>query len=262
MDNSNNMDLMIDTLVELTQTEPAHQTPPITGLPTLKSVLTDISPLPREALFLGLADDDLPVLLNLQDPLPGPLLIIGDQACGKTNFLQTIARAVDLLHTKDYVQYCIVTSQPDEWQGFKSNQNNAGIYSALDGNAEELIQSLFTWAHHNKGEQQSILLMIDDFEKVAKKDSQVEQHLRWLLMRGPSRHVWPIVTLNASRARHLQAWMDFFHTRLVGQIEDIDQATFITGNPKQSLSHLIAGSQFVLREDSDVLYFRVLSIEY
>ena len=44
-------------------------------------------PCPREALFLEIADDGLPILLNLHDPVPGPLLISADQSAGKTSFL-------------------------------------------------------------------------------------------------------------------------------------------------------------------------------
>ena len=110
MDNTNRFTLMIDALTELAKEEQANHAShkPETGLPTLSTILADITPLPDEALFLGLAEDGLPVLLNLYDPIPGPILIVGDQACGKTALLQTIARAVELLHSPSDVQYCIV----------------------------------------------------------------------------------------------------------------------------------------------------------
>ncbi|MFN8383760.1 MAG: hypothetical protein U0V02_17615 [Anaerolineales bacterium] len=257
MDKSTRFDMMIEALVELAQEEQAHLTPPAPDLPTLRSVLAKASPLPHEALFLGLADDGLPVLLNLFDPIPGPLLIIGDQASGKTRLLQTIARGADLLHTPADVQYVVITSYPKEWKTFQGNQNNSGIYSTQDSNAEELIKSLAAWAHNNRGEQQSVLLFIDDIESVIKINQQVEQNLRWLLMRGPSRRVWPIVTLNATRAQPMKEWMELFHTRLFGHVESSEEATFITANPNHTLSHLIAGSQFAIHEEKEMLNFWV-----
>ena len=257
VDKSTRFDMMIDALVELAQEEQAHLTPPAPDLPTLRSVLADVSPLPREALFLGLADDSLPVLLNLFDPIPGPLLIIGDQASGKTRLLQTIARGADLLHTPADIQYVIVTPYPKEWKTFQGNQSNAGVYPTQNSNAEELIKSLVGWAHNNRGEQQSVLLLIDDIESVIKINQQVEQNLRWLLMRGPSRRVWPIVTLNAARAQPMKEWMELFHTRLFGHIESSDEATFITTNPNHTLTHLVAGSQFAIREEQQLLNFLV-----
>lgn len=261
MDKSNRFDLMIDALVELAQEEQAHLPPPAPDLPTLRAVLADASPLPREALFLGLAEDGLPVLLNLYDPVPGPILIVGDQASGKTRLLQTIARAADLRHSPSEVQYGVVTSHPNEWKDFHGNQNNAGIYFTQDNNTEALIQSLVTWAHNNKGEEQSVLLLIDDIEAIIKINQQVEQNLRWLLLRGPSRRVWPIVTLNAGRAQHLKAWMDFFHTRLFGRIENLDESNFITGDSSFTLTHLNAGWQFALREGNTLLNFWAPSID-
>jgi hypothetical protein len=261
MDKSTRFDLMMEALTELVQDEQAPQTAPMPGLPTLKSVLADISPLPSEALFLGLAEDGLPVLLNLYDPVPGPILISADKDSGKTTLLKTIARAADLLHSPSEVQYGVITPYPDEWKKFHGNQNNAGIYFTQDDNARELLQSLVTWAHHNKGEEQSILLLIDDLEAITKLDEQAGQNLRWLLLRGPSRRIWPFITLNASRSHDLKDWLEFFRTRLFGHVENSDDAYLLIGNRNQTLDHLTAGTQFTLRENNELLVFSAPPID-
>ncbi len=257
MNTTNHLSLMIDALTELAEEEQAHRTPPMAGLPTLSSVLANASPLPREAAFLGLADDGLPVLLNLYDPIPGPILICGDQACGKTALTQVIARSSEHLHTPSDVQYSVITQYPNEWDDFQGHQNNAGIYATLDPTAEELLQSLVTWAHNNKGDQQSILLLIDDLEAVTKLSQQTEQNLRWLLLRGPSRRVWPIVTINASRAKNLGPWLEFFRTRLFGRTRNSNESNLLTGYSNKTLDDLTAGSQFTMREGSNWLNFWV-----
>ena len=48
--------------------------------------------LPEGSLLLGMAEDGLPVLLDLYDPAAGPLLVAGDGGSGKTVFLQSLAR--------------------------------------------------------------------------------------------------------------------------------------------------------------------------
>ncbi|NJN79094.1 MAG: hypothetical protein HC797_00700 [Anaerolineales bacterium] len=208
MDTSKLFDLMTETLTELVEEKQADVKPPLssgqTALPSLTSILKDISPLPSHALFLGMAEDDLPVLLNLHDPIPGPILIAGDKSSNKTMLLQTIARAVDMTYSQNEVQYGVVTPYPDEWKNFYNKENNASIYSTQDDNTKELLQSLVTWAHRNKGEEQSVLLLIDDLEAMTKLDEQTQQNLRWLLLRGSSRRVWTFVTLNATRAFHLK----------------------------------------------------------
>lgn len=254
---------MIDALTELAEEEQAHHAsrPPIAGLPSLRSAIADVSPLPREAIFLGLAEDSLPVLINLHDPVPGPLLISGDQASGKTAFLQTIAQAAELLHSPSEVEYEVITPYPGEWNGFHSNQNNAGIYATQDNTTQDLLHSLVTWAHNNKGDHQSVLLLIDDLETLIKLDQQSEQNLRWLLLRGPSRGVWPIITINASRAQNIKEWLGFFRTRLLGCTRDPHNSQLLAGSAKESLNELISGSQFAMREGNNWLNFWVPAID-
>jgi len=263
MENTNRFSLMIDTLTELAEEEQAHHAShtPVAGLPTLTSVITDASPLPREALFLGLAEDRLPVLLNLYDPTPGPILITGDQASGKTSLLQMIARATGLLHSPSEAQYGVITQYPNEWTDFQNNQNNAGIYTTQDNTTQELLQSLVTWAHNNKGEEQSILLLVDDLEAMTKLNQQAELNLRWLLLRGPSRRVWPIITINASQAQNIEAWLGFFRTRLFGCIRNSSDSHFVTNQSSKSLNDLAAGSQFTMREGNNWLNFWVPGID-
>jgi len=248
MDNLDNFDTMMDAMVELAEEMRTAPPPPAPALPSLASVLADSSSLPREALFLGLAEDGLPVL-------------IGDEKSGKTKLLQTIAQAADTLHEPSDLQYVVITSHPDEWKAFHGSQNNAGIYITEDDNATELIQSLANWAHNNKGEQQSILLLMDNLETISKLGPQVEQNLRWLLLRGPSRHVWPIVTLNSDRAKDMIAWLEFFRSRLFGHIENNENSALITGDSKFDLNSLKAGTQFAIREGNELLKFVAPAID-
>lgn len=264
MNQTDNLDLMMKAWNEIMQEEKAKKiasstqtvappTQPAPALPTLSMTLNRIAPLPSEALFLGMANDGLPVLLNLHDPVPGPILIAGDKSSGKTRILQTIARAAALLHSADDVRYLIITPNPGEWQSTSESDNNAGVYHTRENNIAELIKSLTEWAHSNRGNGQSILLLIDDLEAVTTLDPQIEQNLRWLLLRGSSRRVWAFATLEASRAESQIAWLDFFRTRLFGFVENNDTALFLTGN--SFLNHLAKGEEFATREGDNLLKF-------
>ena len=263
MNETDHLDLMLNAMTEIIQEEKAKETSPQSSsapaLPDLSSVLTRIAPLPSEALFLGMAIDGLPVLLNLFDPVPGPILIAGDSSSGKTRLLQTIARAAEILHPSDFVQYGVVTTKPNEWEKLYGGKNNAGIYQTSDENTAELLQSLVTWAHNNKGEGQSILLLIDDLEAVTNLDEQAQQNLRWLLLRGPSRRVWTFATLNAQRAENQKEWLEFFRTRLFGCVEDPEHAVLLTGGTL--LNHLSKGDEYAMRENTKLLKFWLPVIE-
>jgi len=228
-------------------------------LPPLHEVLNEFGPMPPEALFLGVASDGLPVLLNLHDPVPGPILVTGDAGTGKTTLLQTTALAAGMMHQPDQLQFGILTSHPDEWNGFEEIPNNVGIFPLSHQSTEDFILSLASWAHGNKTSRQSILLLIDDLEVIAKLDFEARQNLRWLLLRGPARRVWPIITINPNRMAETGAWLEAFHTRVYGSIQNIHLARQMDAHNAE-LDSLNIGTQFAMREGDHWLRFWIPSI--
>jgi len=252
--------LALDALAELkTETESPLRSQSIPATPTLGKVLAEVGPLPREALFLGVASDGLPVLLNLHDPVPGPMLIAGDSGSGKTAFLQMVAGAVTQTHESKDVQFGVITNRPDEWERFQESPHRVGIFSAHYTSAQDFLLSLASWAHANKNTRQSVLLFIDDLEAAARMDFEALQNLRWLLLRGPSRRVWTLVTLDAERYGQVISWIPNFRTRLFGQIRDERVASALGGDKASALDKLEAPTQFSLRENGNWLRFWVPS---
>ena len=247
--------LTVDSLVELKQDTAAPLSKPIPAAPTLSRVLLEIGSLPREALFLGIALDGLPVMLNLHDSIPGPLLVIGDAGAGKTTFLQMLARAVQQTQTSESVQFGVITNYPDEWKNVDATSHRLGIFPAQQNGTQDFIHSLTSWAHANQQSGRSILLLIDDLEAVAKLDPDTLQNLRWLLLRGPARKVWPIITMNAERYGQVLSWIPMFRTRIFGKIVKEQIAAALGGDQASALEQLEAGMQFSLRENEKWLKF-------
>jgi hypothetical protein len=226
----------------------------------LGQVLADFGPMPDEALFLGVASDELPVLLNLHDPIPGPLLIVGDPGTGKTNLLQMIARAAERMHQPETLQFGALTSHPDEWSGFEESQNNVGVFSIHNRSSEDFILSLASWAHGNKSSKQSVLLLIDDLEATTNMDTDAVQNLRWLLLRGPSRRVWPIITLSSQHLVSMSRWLETFRTLVLGNMQNINHIRKLDAG-EADLRSLAPGSEFALREGNHWLRFWVPALE-
>jgi len=247
--------IALESYLELKDEVSALPSQPKPASPSINSILADIGPLPREALFLGVASDELPVLLNLHDPVPGPMLVTGDAGSGKTALLQSIARTLVQTHQPNDLQYGVVTNRPDEWTEIENTPHCAGIFSVHDTSAQDLILSMATWAHENKNSHQSVLLMIDDLEAIAKLDFETLQNLRWLLARGPSRRVWPIVTMDAERYGQVLAWIPLFRTRIFGRIENERVASALGGDKASALNKLNAPNQFSLRENDSWIRF-------
>jgi len=266
MDEYNRYELMMEALSELKpEIESAQQSvslakpQPTQTLPSLSEVLNEFGLMPPEALFLGVASDGLPVLLNLHDPVPGPILIAGDAGTGKTALLQTIALAAGMMHQPNQLQFGTLTSHPEEWNGFEEISNNVGIFPIQHQSSEDFILSLASWAHGNKSSRQSILLLIDDLEAIAKLDFDARQNLRWLLLRGPARRVWPIITINPNRMENALPWLEAFHTRVFGPIQNLYLARQMDAD-NADLDSLNIGAQFALREGDHWFRFWIPSI--
>ena len=233
---------------------------PVPPAPSLAESLSELGPLPKEAMLLGLASDGLPVLLNLHDPHPGPLLVAADPGTGKTALLGMIAQAAADMHEVSDIQFGVVTNYPDEWEHLAGLEHCVGIFPTYHDSAIDFLSSLSGWAHANKGSQQSILLLVDDLESMEHIDFDARQTLRYLLLRGPSRRVWPVVSMNAERASRVENWLEAFRTRIFGNIQSDHTAENLTGISGATLKHLQAGLQFALREGNDWLKFWIPEI--
>lgn len=264
-----NYELALEAQEELTlelvpadrRQEAAERPPPQLAPAPLKQILDEFGVLPREALFLGAAYDELPILLNLNDPTPGPILIAGDQGSGKTAFLQIIAQALSIIHTPKDVQFGVITNHPDEWDGFEETENCMGIFPAYHSDADNFILSLADWAHNNRQEKRFALLLIDDLEAIMGMNEEVQQNLRWLLLRGPNRRVWTFVTLNAERSGKVLPWLDAFRTRLFGAVKNAHDAEAILPTRGAALHLLESGLEFILNENHQWVKFWIPSIK-
>lgn len=255
MKDINRFSLMMEAYTELKpEIEQARQSKLIPAQPSLNQILAEFGPMPDEALFLGVASDELPVLLNLHDPIPGPLLIVGDPGAGKTTLLQTIANAAGQMHQPEKLQFGALTNHPDEWNGFEDIPNSVGIFPIHQRSADDFILSLASWAHGNKSSRQSVLLLVDDIEAINNMDASVVHDLRWLLLRGPARRVWPIITLSTQHLIKMEPWLDAFHTRIMGRVKNADHSHML-GAGRAELAELDNGSEFTLREGKHWLRF-------
>ena len=257
----NRYSMMLEALAELKPEIDAARSSrqPVPEQPALGDVLAEFGPMPAEALFLGVASDGLPVLLNMHDPIPGPILICGDAGTGKTAFLQTVASAAGDLHQPEELQFGVLTNHPDEWCDLENIPNNVGIFPLFQKSAEDFILSLASWAHGNKTSQQSVLLFVDDLEAATNLDFDAKQNLRWLFLRGPARRVWPIITLNPARMEKIMPWLDAFHTRIFGPIQDSGYIRNLEAEAA-SLYSLNIGTQFTLREGENWLRFWIPAV--
>ena len=215
---------------------------------------TPAAAFPGGSILLGMAEDGMPVLLNLYDPAPGPLLVAGDGGSGKTALLQSMARATHLEDTGD-IQFGVLTPFPEEWTSLESLPECLGVWPAYHPSAQAFLSQLVGWAEALSKTRQAVLLLFDGFDLMTDSSYQTRQDLRWLLTYGPERHIWPVLTVNPARLVHQQHWLAYFHTRLLGHVKNSQNARILLDEPKFDLSNLLQGTQFGLFQPSGWLKF-------
>jgi len=229
--------------------------------PSLRDILDQFTPLPPDALFIGVAEDNLPVLLNLSDPAPGPILVTSDSGCGKTNLLRLFAHTTAMLQDPGDLQFGVITAFPDEWNILENSPNSLGIWPVFHETASELLSMLVSWAGRYRSGRQMVLLLLDDLSRVTGMDEGTTDDLTWLLLNGPARGIWPVASLNSSAVVDLSEWTRYFRTRIFGHIGQSRLAGALTGDSAYDLESLFPGIQFTLQRQRDWLDFWIPSLD-
>jgi hypothetical protein len=201
--------------------------------------------LPGTSLLLGQSEDGIPLLLDLYDPASGPILAAGDGGTGKTAFLKSLARVSDLQNSGD-VQFGVLTPFPQEWSAMEALPNCLGIWPAYHSAARSFLSQMVSWADVLPATRQVVLIMFDGLDLFMNGGFHILQDLRWLLINGPERHIWPVVTLNSGRMKRPETWLDFFRTRILSQVKSQPMARLLCADPDIDLADIHSRGQFCL----------------
>ncbi|MDI6769827.1 MAG: hypothetical protein QMD04_09135 [Anaerolineales bacterium] len=241
----------------------------LTALEDVPATLESLLPgsIPQNSLMLGMAADGLPVLLNLYDLAPSPILVVGDRGSGKTAFLQLLARSVDFSQNPGDVQFGVVSNFTDEWSSLDASAASMGIWPAFHSSAHGFIHNMLTWADRPHHGRQVLILLLDDLASLVNASYEVQQDLRWLLLHGAEKRVWTVATLNTLRATRLRPWLGLFRTHIFGFIQQpalaqtLMRSTYSAGDAQQAdLASLLPGLEFSLKQENGWLQFQIPAI--
>lgn len=226
----------------------------IPAIPSLEEMLKQIGRLPKDCLFFGYAEDDCPVLLNLRNSAPNPILISGDPGAGKTNLLKVIAQYATLKYDPCEIQLGVITDHPEEWQGQLDFPHCVGLFPMREKGTVNFIKALEAWTKLSKRNMESVLLMIDGLDDFAHLHSGLIHEMNEILVHGPARKIWTIVTANPRQQKDAQTWLKYFHTQVFGYTK---YATFVNnpGLPERTIRSLASGCEFILNESGRWIRF-------
>lgn len=232
----------------------SHRTVAPAAARTLAQVMASLAPLPASALFTGLAEDGLPVLFNLRESAPGPVLIAADAGAGKTRLLQTVARGIEHIHQPADVRYAVVTDHPGEWRPFEHSRHCERVLAFHQAFTTGYLHCAALGQPSDIRSSTSLVLLIDGFESLV-SDGDLRDSAHALLRSPTPRGVFPFVSLNTSSGPFPDRWLDAFTARLFGYIRDQPTAVSLCGSSEICAGDLQPPSQFSVRERDSWLPF-------
>lgn len=247
---------------ERTAPEEIEASPALPPRPDLTQVLEEIGPLLSGTIFLGLTEDGTPLLHDLfpaeeGEATAGPLLVTGDARSGKTAFLQNLAASLD---ADGDLLFAVITSRLAEWEPFEALPSSLGIWPGRPASIGRLLGQLCPWAESPR-RHAGVILLIDDLELVTEAGAEVRRDLRYLLLYGPERGIWPVTTLRASQVGARRTWLDYFTSRVYAHVASAPLAEYLTDDAQAQLGDLLPGVQYLLKLPDGWLKFWIPALK-
>lgn len=232
---------------------------------SLEQLLERDATIPTEAALLGVCDDSLPVLLDLNDPTPGALLLVGDEREQHRELLRTAVISAVQRNSPRSVQFLVITDDPQTWnqwiaaQGY--DRHCLAVEERESQGAREWIMRLADWTEQRRTQQRSgpaVLALIDTLDFLPRLPYDVRLNFDWMVKEAPPARIWPIASITTNLALSIGSRMlRSFQGRVFGYA--CDSAVYSRlGNVEDPDSADIARpGEFAVRVGDDWLRFQV-----
>lgn len=230
-------------------------------VPGLDEVIEQIRPLPPNSALLGVCEDEVPLILDLNNPSPGAILAIGDNRFGNQQFLRSLLLSASMLNDQQDINIHLVspnarayphlTRQPHFIQAFNSHEMASWVL------VEEFVRLGRERQKGVKAYPMQVLaideidLLVQDFE------DELITGFQWLIEAGPELNIWVVATLSSNHVRReLKPFLKLFGTKVYGRIESPIVSAQLAGRPFLDLSNHFPGVECTIRsagEDIDIL---------
>ncbi len=226
----------------------------------LEEVITSHRPLPDKACILGVGEDGKPLVLSLEEPSPGGILVIGDSARDNRKHLQAILHSISLMNQKEQVHIDVISPETANYKARK------GFIEKVIGTEEDNVYDMlgdFLEALEKRGLRESPhpirILVLDEIDiLVSRLAPESLSYLRWILRRGPQVGIWPIASLASGRLTDFDLkTFRSFGLRLCGKITETAIAERYSNISAHLLKKLSPGSQACLKVEDEVITFSI-----
>lgn len=235
--------------------------------------LLDLLPLLQEVppltAVLGLAEDGSPVLLNFGEAEMTHILIVGDQAAGKTSLLRTIALSLAMHNRQSQLQLLVCQHTPGTATDLQPlsylPHMLAGVSSTVDesGQLFTFLCNEMDYRREQKVRAPAIIVLVDGIVTLLEKaeaemaGSDLTGNITRLLQRGAEAGIHLVLATDRATARALSGWLKAeLPVRLVGKVADAASSQAATGVPDAQAEYLLGSGDFVAASPAGVLRFQ------
>jgi len=187
---------------------------------TLAQFFQQMTHLPGLNAGLGMCSDRMPVMLDLTDPRPGPLAVLGNARSGKTSLVQVMLESALALNPGQQVRFVIIAEKPQEYERLSRSDTaraqSLGIFPPGSLEAQRILERLAAQVEH--GSAEPVLVCLDDLRMIRTASAALQSAVETILCAGPQVSIWPIAVLSAETAPGLGRWLRRFRTRLIGNM--------------------------------------------
>ncbi len=222
--------------------------------------------LPAQAAVLGVCEDGLPVLLDLNDPTPGALVVIGDEREAQLEILRTAISSIAARNSPRSVQFIVFSCEPGAWQAWVREKGFDRHCLAIESGDGEMVRDwivrLADWTEQRRLGQAngpSLLLVMDTLNFLPALNYDIRLNFEWMAKEGPQAHIWPlaVVSMDLARALSIRRMLRAFQTSVIGYADQKDDYVALAGLNQQDVQNFGRQGEFMVKAGDAWLRFRL-----
>lgn len=230
---------------------------------SLEEFLKQFDDIPHGTALLGVCEDGLPVLVDLNDQNTSPVAILGDGGCGKTSLMQGFLESALHWSPSSTIQFLIIAEKHEPFERYCEEyaSNCLGLLNPEDPQVEEALLVLTERIEETGFSSQAItLVFVDDLAVVRTTSCYVRNRLEQIMHQGMKARIWLLATLSTANALEMGRWLRYFRTRVLGIMPP--QAAIRLGlHPGLNVQSLPPSRQFAVFSQQQWLKFWTLTLK-
>lgn len=190
---------------------------------TLSEVCEEILPIPNFSVLIGMAEDHLPILLDVSNP-KSPNLIVWDSVMGQgIGIIRTAIGFVSRYRKQNKTEFVVISDRIEDFS--ELNENGLGTFSNNECVAvvpfwseisEKVIFGLSEWCSSGRVSRNGIILFVDGIENLEGMSNEVRREFIEVVLRGRRHGIFTIVTAKMEDKERLSAWIGMFQKEIFG----------------------------------------------